>query len=290
MQPNVRIAAALLFVVSTPALAWALGEERFGNEPLSGANYQDWPGVVRAVNHPARVYYTWVNGNEHCYYSGETAELNDFLQAFSRTEAKTLEVVLRPGPCEAQTFDGQAVPYDWMLHLVGGIARHMTTRDQGENVWPAHPVVTICINGKIKLDELKIPGKLQVIGLDDLKKRHVKALESKDQNVRGWGAGALARLDRYDEASAAAITKLLQDEDDWIKLNAVGALEHFGTTARAALPELRKLLPTSDEQLATRIESAIEQLENREHDPKLARAHNEKLEEIRAFLKDRSTN
>jgi hypothetical protein len=287
MQPNVRIAAALLLVGLTPAVAWSLGEERFGNEPLSEANYRDWPGVVRAVNHPARVYSTWVNGNEHCYYSGDTADLNDFLQAFSRIEGKTLEVVLRPGPCEAQTFDGQAVLYDWVLHLVGGITRHMTTRDQGENVWPAHPVVTICIGEKIKLDELKIPERLQVIGLDESKKRHAKALESKDKTVRGWSAGALAHLDPYDATSAAAIAKLLQDEDNWIKLNAVGALEHYGTTARAALPALRNLLPTKDEQLAKRVESAIEQLENHERDPKLASAHKETLEEIRAFLKAR---
>jgi hypothetical protein len=38
--------------------AWALGEEHFGNDPLSDANYGDWPGAMPLINNESRVYHT----------------------------------------------------------------------------------------------------------------------------------------------------------------------------------------------------------------------------------------
>jgi len=53
-------------------------------------------------------------------------------------------------------------------------------------------------------------------------------LASTENHVRGWGAGRLARLDPYDQESMKAIARLLDDEEWWVRLCAVGALGTFG--------------------------------------------------------------
>src|SRR5262245_33840096 len=94
---------ALLALAATGRPAWALGEEDFGNAPLSDANYTDWPGIMPVVNHAARVYHWWVNGNEEFYYEGDAAAVNETLKKFAEAKSGTREagvggeVVLRPG-------------------------------------------------------------------------------------------------------------------------------------------------------------------------------------------------
>src|SRR5436309_2184984 len=87
-----------LLVLGLSGRAWALGEEDFGNAALNEANFQDWPGIMPLVNHPSRVYHTWVNGNEHFYYRGDIAALNDALRKFAASKAEVHEVLLRPPP------------------------------------------------------------------------------------------------------------------------------------------------------------------------------------------------
>ena len=129
-----KLVAALLLPLVWPAVAWALGEEHIGNAPLPAANYTEWPRVMALVNDPARVYQCWVNGNEHCYYHGDTAALNAALANFARVGAEVREVVIRPGPGRRRSFHGEPVEFGWMLHLVGGDIRHETTLDRGSLV------------------------------------------------------------------------------------------------------------------------------------------------------------
>jgi hypothetical protein len=268
--------------------ARALGQETFGNEPLNAANYTSWPGIVPVINHPSRVYHTWVNGNEHFYYRGDTAALNDTLRRYAEAKSEVREVVLRPGPGVTRTFSGEReIPFAWNLHLVGGIARHLTTLPQGDKVWSRHPVLTIHTGGDIDLAKVEIPRGLTVLSVADVKRRTREGLSSPDKTVRGWTTGVLADLDSYDPESREAIARLLADEDNWVRLNAAGVLPLFGRSARPALPLLRAALATQDAPLKEQVQKSIEAIEKAEDRAAAERAHQEQLERIQRFLAER---
>ena len=112
-----RIPISLFLTVALLACCttrvWARGEEHFGNGDLGEANYRAWPGIAPLVNHTSRVYQYWVNGNEQFFYRGDTAALDDALGKFAASKVKVHEVVLRPAPCEAKSFNGfKTIPYN----------------------------------------------------------------------------------------------------------------------------------------------------------------------------------
>ncbi|WP_298863140.1 HEAT repeat domain-containing protein [uncultured Gimesia sp.] len=276
----------LLTIYCIPSFAWALGEESFGNQPLNAANFRDWPGIVPVVNHENRVYHQWVNGNEHCFYRGNNASLNDVLQKFAATDEKVHEVVLRPGPGITHSFNkARTVDFNWNLHLVGGIAKSMTKKDQGAKIWSKHPMLTIYVGGDIELEKIKIPEGVTVIELADLEKRYSQGLKSTDRTVRGWGTGHLAQLDPYSKSNMEAVAKLLQDDDKWVRLNAAGALATFGMKAEPLIPTLRKALNTDDKPLQTRIQETIKKIELAKDKTKGEKEHQEILAKISQFRK-----
>lgn len=279
----------LLMLSSAPSRAWALGEESFGNQPLNAANFREWPGIAPVVNHESRVYHQWVNGNEYCYYRGNNESLNDVLQKFASTDEKVHEVVLRPGPAIAQSFNkSKTINYNWNLHLVGGIAKSLTKKDQGANIWSKHPILTIYVGGDIELDKIKIPKGVTVLELADLEKRYAKGLKSTDITVRGWSMGQLARLDPYSKSNMEAIAKLLKSEEMWVRLNAAGALATFGKTAEPLLPNLREALNTDDKRLKTRIKETIKKIEHAKDKSESEKEHQEMLAKISQFRKSRA--
>jgi len=274
-----------VLVCGLNSLTWALGTEDFGNKPLSEVNYRDWKGIMPVINHPDRVYHRWVNGGEGFYFRGNTQALNGYLRKFALLDADVREVVIRPGPATTWTFRGDNVPYDWELELIGGISRHMTTLDRGSNIWSKWPTLAVFIGKGIELKKIRIPEGVRVIELRDLKKRQREALLSKDRTVRGWGAGRLARLDPYDKQSLATIAELLNDEDDWVGLNAVLALSVFGGKAQSVLPSLREYLKgTDDERLRKRTEETIHKIENSKDATQAEKKHGILLAEIAKFV------
>jgi hypothetical protein len=275
--------ALTLAVCSSAALA--MGEETFGNAPLSAANYKDWPGILPVINHTSRVYHTWVNDNEHFYYRGDTATLNDTLEKFAEAKSEVREVVLRPGPGMTVAFDGKKqIPFGWNLHLVGGIARHLTTLKQGSKVWSPHPVLTIYAGGDLDLRRLKIPKGLTVSSLADVKQRTREGLKSEDKTVRGWTCGVLAELDSYDAESLKAIAGLLSDEDSWVQLNAATSLASFGKKAQVALPQLRVLAETGDAQLKEGAQKSMQTIAQAQDRSAAEREYRQTLNQIQRFM------
>lgn len=265
---------------------FGMAEEQIGNQPLNEFNYQEHKDALRVINHKSRVYHTWVNGNEHFYYQGDTETLNDILSKFADIKAEVHEVIIRPGPGQTKTFDGKVIKYAWLLHINGGIARHLTTIDKGAMIWSKYPQMTVYVgDGGIDLKKIRIPKGVTVVEIDDLSKRYTKALSSSDKTVRGWGCGQLAGLDLYSEKNAAVVTKMLDDENAWVRLNAVGALARFGKTATPALAKLRELLKISDENLSRQIEEAIGKIENAKLDEKKVKNHHKTLKQIQKFRK-----
>lgn len=286
MRKIASILINLVLLCSPNSLIWAAGTEDFGNKPLSEFDYGDWKGIMPVINHSNRVYHRWVNGGEGFYFRGNTQALNNYLRQFAAIDAGVREVVIRPGPATTWTFRGDYVPYDWELELIGGISKHMTTLDRGSNIWSKWPTLAVFIGKGIELKKIRIPEGVRVIELRDLKKRHREALLSKDKTVRGWGAGCLARLDPYDKQSLATIAELLNDKDDWVRLNALVALSEFGSKAQSMLASLRGCLEATDnERLRKRVEQTIHKIENAKDTTQAEKQHGILLAEIAKFVK-----
>lgn len=279
-----RTFTALAIVLLYASTAFALGEESVGNEKMSGANYKDWPGALAVINDEHRVYRTWINGNEQFYFAGDTKALNAALVEFAKIKADRRVVVLRPVPATTNNFAGDHVfEYSWRLHLLGGIAKHMATRDLGDNIWDPNPHLHVHIGGDIQLMHLEIPKDVEVLEIADLQKRYAKSFGSTDQSVRGWACGELAQLNVYDEKSMKQIAKQLQDGESWVQLNAAGALRLFTHQADEAVAKLKTVV-SEDEQLNKRIAETIETLESAKPDDKAKAAFLKSLKSIHGFV------
>ena len=279
---------ALVLLFACVARVFALGTEEFGNEPLSPANYEAWPGIAEVVNDKSRVYQSWVNGNENMYYAGGVDELNRVLKLFAAAKIPLREVVFRPDAGVTHSFDQTKPPikFNWRLHVVGGIAASLTGSDKGELVWPKHPRLTIHTDG-LDLTKLDIPDGLALVSIDELSARTREAIDSTNQNVRGWMAGVLVGLDSFDPANLATLEKQLTDKSDWVRLNAAGSISQFGSQAKSAVPALKECLERPDENLKTAARKAIETIESAPNRSEQAQAHAEGLKAIKEFLEAR---
>ena len=278
-----RLLLVLFLSIVAGTKVFGLGEETFGNKPFSESNFGDWPNVMPVVNDTHRVYHSWVNGNENFYLRGNTDALNIALKSFAQVKAEKLTVILRPAPGRVSSFnEEQKFVFNWQLHLLGGIAKHMSTRDQGSNVWDPNPEFIIYVGGDIVLDKIEIPENVDVLQLADLKARYEKSLKSTHTDVRGWTCGQIAALDQYDAASVQKIAAMLNDDEDWVKLNAAGALSVFSAHASEAEKALRNV-ETDDVKLKERIESTLKTLHESVSSKEERDSHAEMLSGIAKF-------
>jgi hypothetical protein len=262
-----------------------MATESIGNEPLSPLNYTDWKGIVPVINHKSRVYQIWVNGNEHFYYRSDARTLNGTLKEFAKVQTDCRVVVLRPGPASCETFGKKRISYDWNLHIVGGIARHVHAQDDS-NVWDMYPTITVFIGeGNVELDELQIPKGLTVLDLADLRAQYRRGLQSADKESRGFAAYYLAEVDPDGTENVPAIARLLDDGDVWVRLMAAGALGKLGANATSALPILRKGLNDKEKRIRERFAEVIAQIENAKPDPDNAKRRQETAARIARFVK-----
>ena len=275
---------AILTVLPLPG-AWGLGDETIGNEPLPDANYTEWKGVMPVINDKTRVYSNWVNGNEHFFYKGTTAELNAALAHFAKIEVKSHEVLLRPGPGIAHTFERKEIPHNWELHIHGGISKHLLTLDKGDEVWNKDPRLTIYVGGDIDLGKLEIPKGVTLLDIPTLSKRVAAGITaSKDKTVRGWGCGELTSLDHFSGENMQAVAKMLDDSDNWVRLNAAGSLPRFGKKAAPHLPALRECVVAGDQGLKERAQAAIVEIEKAEDQSKEEKEFAASQKKIGEFL------
>jgi len=276
----------LLVVLSVCPCVWPMGTETIGNKPLNALNYTDWPGLMPLVNHSSRVYQQWVNGHEWFYYDGSAADLNDCLAKFAQVGVKVHEVLLRPGPpAETKTFGGDAVKYTWNVELMGGISKSLTTEHLGDKIWSPYPMLTVYVTDPAMLSQLRVPNGVKLLELAELKRRYTQGLASTENHVRGWGAGRLARLDPYDEDSMRAIAKLLDDDEWWVRLCAVGALSTFGRKARPLIPKILQCGDTDQKQLKEAIVPAVKNIELSADTTEKEKQHQQRLRQIREFVR-----
>ncbi len=198
MKRYMRVTTILIALGALNSPAWARGEESFGNSRVSPANYREWPGMARIIDDTHRVYRSWVNGDEHFYFQGDTQALNDSLKAFSAMESPVHEVILRTGHATARTFHGDQVPYDWVLHIAGGIARHGRRDKTGKQVLDNYPTLTVYVNDNtIDLETIRVPANVAVLGPDALRTHNLAGVKSKSILV-SYGNSPLNPLDYRD--------------------------------------------------------------------------------------------
>ncbi len=271
--------------LATSGRAWGAGEEQIGNDPLNDASYTAWKGLIEVINDKSRVYYNWVNGNENFYFAGDTDKLNAALKKFAAADVAVKEVVLRPAPGETTSFDGsQKFPFQWHLQIFGGIAAHLTTRDQGDQVWNKHPRLTVYVGDDIDLAKLDVPKGLVLVSIDEISARARKGIASTDQSVRGWSAGVIAHHDSFAPENLKAIEKLLADDNDWVRLNAAGAVALYGAKAKSALPALKACLERKDEGLKQRAQESIATIEAAKGDPDRERNYQAAVAKINEYI------
>jgi hypothetical protein len=264
---------------------FAFGMEDFGNKPLSEGNVT--PEIMRLVNDEARVYHSWVNGNEQFLFKGDTTHLNAALKKFAALDIEEREAVLVPGPRLGYSFNREKeIPYDWELRVFGGIiGAHVRTLDQGSKVFPEHPRLTICVGGDIDLAKLEIPAGVTVISGAEIGRRIAAGLTiSTDKTIRGWGCGQLVSVDSYSDENLAIIVNMLEDQDNWVRLNAISAIGAFGKKAERHLPALHKFLKSDDQQLRTSAQKAIDTIEKAKDETVAEREHKAALKKIDAFV------
>jgi len=276
---------ALLVLLCLSGNLWALAEEDIGNKPLHEINYQECPGIMPIINHSSRVYHFWVNGHEKFYYQGNIEALNDHLKEFSKADFDCLEVLIRPGPSSPiKTFEGMKILFGWEMELMGGISKHLTTEDLGNKIWSPDPMVTIYVSNEKFLTTLEIPHKVTIIELSDLKNRYIEGLSSKENHVRGWGAGRLARLDPYDSHSMNNIALLLDDEEWWVRLCAIGALQNFGKKAQNIIPQIQACADDDQERLKNRVSEVVKSIQSAKASEMKENQHNKLLNLIHKYV------
>lgn len=263
----------------------ALGFDDFGDGRLSPFNYRDWPGIMLVITHQPRVYHQWVNGNEHFCYRGGTEVLNEALTKYAAVQAAAREVVLLPGLGRMGTLRQKSIEYDWHLHIRGGLSRAIAAEDKGFFVCPPYPTVWVFVGGGMDLDKLRVPKGIGIIGLPDLRRRYMRAITSESKQVRGYAAYHLAQVDFDSKESAAAIGRLLSDNDNWVRTMAASALGQFGRHAESAVPLLQRGLHDPKESIRKAFKQAIGNIETARDRPEATRRRAEDLAAIGRYCK-----
>ena len=121
-------------------------------------------------------------------------------------------VVLRPGPAERRAFDKTLIPFNWELHVVGGIAKSRATDDIEDLEWQKDPVLTVYIGGDIDLDKLAIPEGVTLraaAGISEEAKKNAttqkKIEEFVEQRKNGADASANVSIDKSTVEAGRAI-------------------------------------------------------------------------------------
>jgi len=201
----------LAVVASTPAHGLRFSQE--GNEPVSPANYADWPGLADVVNDESRVLLTGGTGIQEAFYRGDPAALARTLRAFAATAVEERTVILRPGRGKFSKPRMGSAFYDWKLSLVRGRARELFKQQDAELVWDEYPTLTVYTGGDVDLETLRIPkGITQLVGTHELRERYLRGIRSPNVQVRRYSLHLLAEADPYGAKSAAAVAGLSTDE------------------------------------------------------------------------------
>jgi hypothetical protein len=144
MMTILRVMMVCVILAALPLRALGLATEHHGNAPI-GAGWNFPADVVRVANLPSRVYWREINGDPMFFFRGNTAALNQTLEAFAQIQGEK-EILLVPGPSDVRTLvERKPVPCDWELHAPNGFYVHFAKQEKGTQVMTKHPRLTIYV-------------------------------------------------------------------------------------------------------------------------------------------------
>lgn len=115
----------------------------------------------------------------------------------------------------------------------------------------------------IDLDLLQIPAGVTVLDFTDLRGRYLQGLKSEDAFIRGYAAGSLGGLERYDPGVLPVLLEVLKTERHEYTLRCLaGAVGGFGKKAEAALPMLKQRLDDPDVNVRSCFQQTVQLIEN----------------------------
>jgi hypothetical protein len=106
----------LMFLVTAAWTAFGLGKDYRNEEPVHGP--KSWPsGMEHLVNATNRIHGFWINGTDIFFFSGATAEFNNFLHDYSQIpDVKGYSLVIHEGKGEAKSpWASSGLPCEWKL-------------------------------------------------------------------------------------------------------------------------------------------------------------------------------
>jgi hypothetical protein len=218
-----------------------MGQESFGPAGEHISRTSDWPkGIEDVLRHPSRVYWNWVNGNEHAYYDGDTDTVNELIDLFAKTDLICHHVIIRPGRPSARSFHGKLTPYTVEFHIPSGIYLHHVRQYAETGLYPMIPWLILHVDNRLAehLGELKVPSNVTLRGFTH---RVEDALAQLDAHDRSMSSRAISVLGDAGDASppiVEALTQASEDEDEYIRNAAQRAVKQI---ERANDPEARAL-------------------------------------------------
>lgn len=281
---SLTVFAAVLALACGPTESLPMGEEKFGNEPV--ANQKEWaPGVLAAANDLSRVYRRWVNGNEDFCYRGDANKCNRVINLFASIKDEKKTLVLMPTQGVTFSFKKIEVKHDWRLHVPSGIYLHIAKRETDHPVLAQHPSLTIHLGGALKIEDLKIPAGMVVVGPEKLVEKYRAGFTSTAKRTRGQACYLMKDFGWYPGV-VEDLVKVLEGEDSWMRVNALSALRVMAADAKPAVLVIEKLKMRVEEQpTKDACDLALKAINGAELPKKDSRRALEKV--IRVWLKGR---
>ena len=270
---NRTLLTSLVLALASPGATFGLATEQFGNAPITMGLGLD-ATVMKAANVHSRVYWYEVNGNPAFFFKGGPKELNEALRHFAAIPADKKEIILLAGPGLAYSLGRKEVPFDWSLHVPGGI--HF---DGDSEVADTRTTLTIHITDPLPAapaDPAKVKKWIGDLNSDEFKvrdeaSRQIEALGPSAaglvrETLKGKpSAEARDRLDRLLEKASSTIRldvlelpadisvvsletllkrarKELANSDHMARGVAIGSLTHRSASPEEILPDIEKMV------------------------------------------------
>ena len=171
-----RLAVGIVtLTLLVPVMVWGRGKDH-GTRPVSSST---WPkGLAELVNAESRVHGYSVNREDHFFFEGDTAALNDFLTRYSKLPDTKLHVVIHPGRLAVRSWDEQPLDMvaDWQLYATP-FTREQVQRD-GVKPGPFVTRVDVWLGGSVRLENLAVPEDVSVESGGEIEafvKKHARA-------------------------------------------------------------------------------------------------------------------
>ena len=118
------------------------------------------------------------------------------------------------------------------------------------------------VSSAIRLDVLKLPDRIPVVGVEKQLERARKELSNKEPDVRGYAASSLRPRGVAAAEIVPDLEKVLKDEKHEYPLRCAASVAcHVGTAGKPLLPALRELLKSTDKNVVNFAQYAIDAIE-----------------------------